>query len=136
MTGSRTAQILVLRPATRGRPPRVPTGDLRPVTTPGAARAIRRTHGPGVTRAVRRTAGRHRAGEQGLRHCADLPAVRTRLASRHVTRQGSRRRRRDPLRLTAQFLAAVASVAATTTVMVSGWYAAAGASAVAQMVTP
>jgi hypothetical protein len=76
--------------------------------------------------------GRHRLGTPGLRHCRDLYGVRHRLATR-----GGTRRHGAPVsrvRLGADAAMLLLAVVVTGTVLVSGWYAAAGAAVIAGMV--
>jgi hypothetical protein len=69
--------------------------------------------------------GRHRLGRQGLAHRRDLVGSGPRGAARH--------RRRKLRRVTAEGVSFAAITITVVAIAVSGWYAFAGASAVAQM---
>jgi hypothetical protein len=75
--------------------------------------------------------GRHRLGRAGLTHCRSHPGVTKRIDARRAEACNTRRVADDggPARR----FAAVAAVSAITAVLVSGWYAASGASAIAMM---
>jgi hypothetical protein len=76
--------------------------------------------------------GRHRLGEPGLKYCRHLRPVRARLVTR------PRRSTRHTARVSRTRVSASLVVALTvmSTVLVSGWYAAAGAAVIADMVRP
>jgi hypothetical protein len=69
--------------------------------------------------------GRHRLGRVGLAHRRDLVGDGPRRAARH--------RRRKVRRVTAEGISFVAVTVTALAIAVSGWYAFAGASAVAEM---
>jgi len=80
---------------------------------------------------VRPGYGRHRLGTPGLRHCRELRGVRVRLATRARTRHAAPvSRARISADVTVLLLVAIVAG----TVLVSGWYAAAGAAVIAGMV--
>jgi hypothetical protein len=79
------------------------------------------------------TRGRHRLGRPGLRHCRQLSGVRRRLSTGQCTRH---RLRRSPADLARGATAVAVAVAVAAAVVLSGWYTAAGATAIAQMVAP
>jgi len=77
--------------------------------------------------------GRHRLGQPGLRYCREHGEVRVRLA------HGPRRRRglnATLAEVTGRITVLASALAGLGTVLVSGWYTAAGANAIAQMVAP
>jgi hypothetical protein len=78
--------------------------------------------------------GRHRLGAPGLKYCRHHRTVRARLVRREVTRRRAARVSRA--RLSARFAMLLTILVITGTVLVSGWYAAAGAAVIAQMVSP
>jgi hypothetical protein len=105
--------------------------------------------------------GRHRLGKPGLRHCREIRGVRARLDERSLRRSGSGRRINDQTAqramsgtadvtsrpsarramsgtaaLTGRLTVAVMAAAVAGAVVISGWYTAAGANAIAQMVAP
>jgi hypothetical protein len=77
--------------------------------------------------------GRHRLGRPGLRHCRELEAVRSRLAADHRTHRAART---TTVRRTGRLGTLLMAAVGTGAVLISGWYTAAGASAIAQMVGP
>jgi hypothetical protein len=81
---------------------------------------------------VRPARGRHRLGKPGLKYCRHLRPVRARLTRQEVTRHAAPLSR---IRLTAEVAMLLLMAMVTGTVLVSGWYAAAGAAVIAQMVT-
>jgi hypothetical protein len=81
---------------------------------------------------VRLSHGRHRLGRPGLRHCRQMRGVRTRLVVGTRTRHARPMR---PVRATAEVAAILLIAVVASTVVVSGWYAAAGAAVVAGIVT-
>lgn len=85
---------------------------------------------------VVRTAGRHQAGGAGLRRCVELASVQQRLDARRGTGHASRHRRHQPRRRGVRISTMLAAAGAAAVILVSGWYTAAGAAAVAQMVSP
>jgi mRNA-degrading endonuclease toxin of MazEF toxin-antitoxin module len=81
---------------------------------------------------VRLRPGRHRLGRPGLQHCRQMRSVRHRMVV------GPRNRHVKPvrrLRATAEVAAVMLMAAVASTVLISGWYAAAGAAVVAGIVT-
>jgi hypothetical protein len=68
--------------------------------------------------------GRHRLGRPGLEHRRDLLPEGPRQRARH------RRRRRV---ITAERMSVLVATVTVVAIVVSGWYAASGATAVAQM---
>jgi hypothetical protein len=80
---------------------------------------------------VRPGHGRHRLGGHGLHHCRDLRPVRVRLANGDATRHAASRSR---ARVGAEVFALMLAAMIVSTVLVSGWYAAAGAAVIADMV--
>ena len=74
--------------------------------------------------------GRHRLGEPGLKYCRHLRPVRARLVTR-PQRRGRHAARVSRTRLGAGL---VLALTVTSTVLVSGWYAAAGAAVIADLV--
>ena len=83
--------------------------------------------------AVRPGTGRHRLGTPGLRYCGDLRGVPAGLAGHRG--RGRRRAPTSPARLSAGFAVMLLAAVVVGTVLVSGWYAAAGAAVIAGMVT-
>jgi hypothetical protein len=80
---------------------------------------------------IRRTArGRHRVGGPGLRHVRAFPnlSVRPRGRPAHARRTATDRQ------TAARRLSTVVAYTAIAAVLVSGWFAASGATAIAQMV--
>ena len=75
--------------------------------------------------------GRHRLGRPGLKYCRHHRPVRARLVTREVTRHAAPV---SPVRLSAQAAMLVVMIMIAGTVLVSGWYAAAGAAVIAGMV--
>jgi hypothetical protein len=75
--------------------------------------------------------GRHRLGRAGLTHCRNHPGVTKRIDARRAQVRRSPKRARDggPGRR----FATAAALSAITAVLVSGWYAISGASAIAMM---
>ncbi len=73
--------------------------------------------------------GRHRLGAPGLKYCRHHRPVRARLVRQQVSR-----RRAVPASRILQVATLLAVLMVTGTVLVSGWYAAAGAAAIASMV--
>jgi hypothetical protein len=73
--------------------------------------------------------GRHRLGAPGLKYCRHHRPVRARLVRQQVSR-----RRAAPASRVLQVTTLLAALTVTGTVLVSGWYAAAGAAAIAGMV--
>jgi hypothetical protein len=86
--------------------------------------------GPGRA-SVRPGRGRHRLGSRGLHHCRELRAVRVRLANGGSTRHAAAMSR---ARVGAEVFALMLAAMIVSTVLVSGWYAAAGAAVIADMV--
>jgi hypothetical protein len=88
---------------------------------------------------VRLLRGKHRLGRPGLKHCRQLQGVQVNLAAGTATRHtipkartASRARSTASLSAEIAMLVLVAVVAGT--VLVSGWYAAAGAAVIADIV--
>jgi hypothetical protein len=71
--------------------------------------------------------GRHRLGHAGLTHCRSHPDVSKRIDARRAES------RRTGDGQPARRFATAAALSALTAVLVSGWYAASGASAIAMM---
>jgi hypothetical protein len=90
----------------------------------------------GATARPRR--GRHRLGSPGLRHCRHMRPVRARLVSRRVSRRGTNRitRHRAPSSPALMSATLMVALMVLSTVLVSGWYAAAGAAVIADIVRP
>jgi hypothetical protein len=86
--------------------------------------------------------GRHRLGTAGLRHCRELVPAPEPMVTGHRRPRATTRVTAGPavgraVTAVAARCAALACGALTVGVLaVSGWYTAAGASAVAQMITP
>jgi hypothetical protein len=97
-----------------------------------AGRSAYRIRMIGVPEAYTDT-GRHRLGSPGLKYCRHHRPVRARLVRRQVTRR--RAAPVSPARLSAEVAMLVTIVMVTGTVLVSGWYAAAGAAVIADLVT-
>lgn len=74
--------------------------------------------------------GRHRLGRPGLKYCRHLRPVRARLVTRRVTRHNAHISR---IRVSASLMLVLMAMS---TVLVSGWYAAAGAAVIADIVHP
>lgn len=102
----------------------------------GAPRNWHRVFAAAAGVRVVRTAGRHQAGSAGLQRCVELAGVQQRLDARRGAGQVSRHRRHQPKRRGVRMSALVAAAGAAAVILVSGWYTAAGAAAVAQMVSP
>jgi hypothetical protein len=68
-----------------------------------------------------------------LRHCRHLDLVQARIVARESTRHAARV---SPARLGAELAMLMMMLMVTGTVLVSGWYAAAGAAVIAGMVSP
>jgi len=88
--------------------------------------------------AARPRRGRHRLGSPGLRHCRHLRPVRARLLTRRVSRRSTNQITRhrapgSPVRISATLMVALMALS---TVLVSGWYAAAGAAVIVDIVRP
>jgi hypothetical protein len=77
--------------------------------------------------------GRHRLGHPGLHHCREFPSVRIRLAVGPITRHATPA---SPVQLSAHIVSLILLAVIAGTVLVSGWYAAAGAAVIADLVTP
>jgi hypothetical protein len=80
---------------------------------------------------VRPRRGRHRLGTAGLCHCRELRGVRVRLATRRGTSHAAPVSR---ARISADVAVLLLVAVIAGTVLVSGWYAAAGAAVIAGMV--
>jgi hypothetical protein len=91
------------------------------------------SHPAAAPASARTRPGRHRLGQPGLRHCRDLRTVRLRLTTGRLTRHAAPV---SPAQFSAQLVALILLVAVTGTVLVSGWYAAAGAAVIADIVAP
>jgi hypothetical protein len=82
---------------------------------------------------TRARSGRHRLGHPGLHHCRDLRPVHLRLATGRLNRHAAPV---SPAQFSAQLVALVLLAVIAGTVLVSGWYAAAGAAVIADIVAP
>src|SRR5512146_1729827 len=97
-----------------------------------SAKGAYRIHVVGVEDA-RPGSGRHRLGAPGLKYCRHHRAVRARLVHRRVSRR--RAARISAARVSIEVAVLVTLVMIAGTVLVSGWYAAAGAAVIAGMVS-
>jgi hypothetical protein len=77
--------------------------------------------------------GRHRLGHPGLNYCRQLPTVRSRLDVGPITRHAAPI---SPAQLSIHVVSLILLAVIAGTVLVSGWYAAAGAAVIADIVTP
>jgi hypothetical protein len=83
---------------------------------------------------VRPARGRHRLGNPGLRYCRHLRPVRARLVTRRSAPLTRHATPVSPARLSAELAMLLLVAMVMGTVLVSGWYAAAGAAVIAGMV--